>query len=83
MRKKRKKGPATSEQTGPRRKDCPKRLLDSKVKEIKSQESLLLFLFVSDYSKVVTEPMVELVWNFMEFLKSNGYQIVSEKEDLK
>lgn len=51
-----------------------------KEKELKSQESLLLFLFVENYPKILTEPMIELIWDFMEFLKSNGYHIVNEKE---
>ena len=57
-----------------------KRQFNSKLREIKSQESLLLFLFVANYSKILTEPMIELIWNFMEFLKSEGYQIVNNKE---
>ncbi|MBA7703335.1 hypothetical protein ES703_112117 [subsurface metagenome] len=54
--------------------------LDSKIRELKSQESLLLFLFVENCPKILTEPMVELVWNFMEFLKRHGYHIINEKE---
>ncbi len=80
MKDQRKKGPAADVQTGPKRKDESERLFDSKVKEIKSQESLLLFLFVENHSKILTDSMIELIWNFMEFLKSNGYHIVNEKE---
>lgn len=80
MIKKKQKGLAATKPTRPKRKDKSERLFDSKVKEIKSQESLLLFLFVENHSKILTESMIELVWNFMEFLKSNGYYIVNEKE---
>ncbi|MBA7611413.1 hypothetical protein ES703_18637 [subsurface metagenome] len=78
--KDKKKGPAAVKQTGPMRKDVSKRILHSKIREIKSQESLLLFLFVENCPKILTEPMVELVWNFMEFLKSSGYHIISRKK---
>lgn len=79
--RKEKRGPGEVKQPGPQRMtEKAKRLFDSKVKEIKSQESLLLFLFVENQSKILTGPMIELIWNFMEFLKSNGYYIVNEKE---
>lgn len=79
--RKEKRGPGEVKQPGPQRMtEKAKRLFDSKVKEIKSQESLLLFLFVENQSKILTEPMIELIWNFMEFLKSNGYYIVNGKE---
>ncbi|MBA7646279.1 hypothetical protein ES703_54041 [subsurface metagenome] len=80
MSNEKKRGPLNCEPRDPQRKDCPKRLLDSKIREVKSQESLLLFLFVANYSKILTEPMVELIWDFMEFLKSHGYYIINEKE---
>jgi len=64
----------------PKRKDKAERLFEFREKELKSQESLLLFLFVANHSEILAEPMVELIWNFMEFLKSNGYYIVNEKE---
>jgi len=81
MRKEKKRGPESGLPTGPQRKDENlKRLLDSKIAEIKSQESLLLFLFVANRSEILREPMVELIWEFMEFLKSNGYLIINEKE---
>jgi len=75
-----KRGPDSRQPTGPRRKDGSRRLLDSKIEEINSQESLLLFLFVANCSKILAEPMVEMIWEFMEFLKSHGYYIVNEKE---
>lgn len=79
--RKEKRGPGVLRQPGPQRMtEKAKRLFDSKVKEIKSQESLLLFLFVENQSKILTEPDIELIWNFMQFLKSNGYYIVNGKE---
>jgi len=80
MRNEKKRGPGTRKPSGPQRLVETKRLLDSKIAEIKSQESLLLFLFVGYRSGILTEPMVELIWEFMEFLKSGGYYIVNEKE---
>lgn len=81
MRNEKKRGPESGLPTGPQRKnELSKRLLDSKIREVESQESLLLFLFVENCPKILTEPMIELVWNFMEFLKSNGYLIINEKE---
>ena len=80
MRDKKKRGLATCKPTSPQRKTEARRLLDSKIAEIKSQESLLLFLFVGNCSEILTEPMVEMLWEFMEFLKAHGYCIVNEKE---
>ena len=79
MREK-KRGGEVRKHTPPKREDESKRLLDSTLREIKSQESLLLFLFVANCSKILSEPMIELVWEFLEFLKSEGYRIVNEKE---
>jgi hypothetical protein len=75
-----KKGPAARKPIGPKRKAEAKRRLDSKIREIKSQESLLLFLFVENCPKILTEPMIGLIWEFMEFLKSHGYYTINEKE---
>jgi len=80
MRDKKKRGLANRKPTSPQRRLETKRQLDSKIAEVKSQESLLLFLFVENYSKILTEPMVELIWEFMDFLKSCGYYIINEKE---
>ncbi len=74
MREK-KKGPAAVKQTGPRCKDESKHLLELRIKEIQSQESLLLFLFVEDQPPVVSEPMLDAIWRFMEWLKKKGYVI--------
>ena len=78
MREK-KKGPAAVKQTGPKRKDESKRLLELRIKEVQSQESLLLFLFVEGQPPVVSEPMLDAIWRFMEWLKKKGYII----EDLR
>lgn len=81
MKNKKQKGPAASEPTGPKRKDKnSRRILESKIREVKSQEYLLLFLFVENYSKILTEPMIELIWDFMKFLKSHGYFILNQRE---
>lgn len=80
MAKKKQKGPIHRQPIGPQRKDKSKRPFEFKETDPKSQEFLLLFLFVENQSKILTEPMIELVWNFMEFLKSTGYVIVNEKE---
>lgn len=80
MRNEKKKEPATRKPADSKRKELSKRQLDSKIAEVKSQESLLLFLFVANRSEILTEPMVKLTWEFMEFLKSHGYYIINEKE---
>lgn len=78
--KEKKKEPVARKLTGSKRMTQVERHLNSKIRETQSQESLLLFLFAENYSKILAEPMVELVWEFMEFLKSTGYCIVNEKE---
>ncbi|GAI64819.1 unnamed protein product [marine sediment metagenome] len=81
MRKEKKRGPESGLPTGPQRKgQSLKRRLDSKIREVESQETLLMFLFVANCSEILPEPMVKLIWEFMEFLKSNGYLIINEKE---
>jgi hypothetical protein len=81
MRKEKKRGPESGLPTGPQRKDGNlKRRLDSKIRDVESQESLLLFLFVANRSEILPEPMVKLIWEFMDFLKSHGYYILNEKE---
>ena len=80
MSNEKKRGPLNCEPRDPQRKDESKRLLNSKIAEIKSQESLLLFLFVANRSEILPEPMVKLIWEFMDFLKSHGYYIMNEKE---
>ncbi|MBA7645156.1 hypothetical protein ES703_52909 [subsurface metagenome] len=80
MTGKEKKRLANCEPTSPQRKTEARRLLDSKIAEIESQDSLLLFLFVENCPKILTEPMIQLVWDFLEFLKSHGYLIVHQKE---
>lgn len=78
MREK-KKGSAAVKQADPKRMVETKRLLESKIREIQSQESLLLFLFVESQPPVVSEPMLDAIWRFMEWLKKKGYII----EDLR
>lgn len=81
MGNEKKSGPPSNEPRGPQRKDeSLQRQLDSKIRDVESQESLLLFLFVENYSKILTEPMIQVVWDFMEFLRSHGYHIVNGEE---
>ncbi|GAH92464.1 unnamed protein product [marine sediment metagenome] len=80
MSKEKKRGPEGQRPTGPQRQGNLERRLDSKIRDVESQESLLLFLFVANCSEILPEPMVKLIWEFMEFLKSNGYLIINEKE---
>ena len=81
MRKEKKRGPESGLLTGPQRKDANlQRRLNSKIRDVESQESLLLFLFVANRSEILPEPMVKLIWEFMDFLKSHGYYILNEKE---
>lgn len=75
-----KKELAARKQTSSKRVSELKRLFDFKKKELESQESLLLFLFVANCPEILTESMVKLIWEFMEFLKSSGYYIINEKE---
>ena len=74
MREK-KKGSAGVNQTDPKCKDESKHLLELRIKEVQSQESLLLFLFVESQPPVVSEPMLDAIWRFMEWLKKKGYII--------
>lgn len=74
------KGPDAVKQPDPKRKDVSKRLLHAKIREIKSQESLLLFLFVESQQNIITEPMLDVIWQFMEFLKDSGYHTISGKK---
>ncbi len=67
-----KKGPAAGKQTDPKQ---VKPHLHSKIAEIKSQESLLLFLFAEWRKDIMTDPMMDIIWEFMEFLKIAGYFI--------
>jgi len=80
MKDKKEREPVARKPIGPQRMTEAKRLLESKIREIKSQESLLLFLFVENCSKILAEPTIELIWEFMEFLKSNDYYIINRKE---
>ncbi|MBA7536723.1 hypothetical protein ES705_28987 [subsurface metagenome] len=80
MRDEKKRGLANCKPTSPQRRLETKRQLDSKIAEVESQDTLLLFLFVQNCPKTLTEPMIELVWDFLDFLKSNGYYIVNKQE---
>lgn len=72
---KKKKGPDAVKQPDPKCEDGSKHLLELRIKEVQSQESLLLFLFVESQPPVVSEPMLDAIWRFMEWLKKKGYII--------
>lgn len=78
--KDKKKGPEIRKPAGPMQAAEAAHVLYSKIREIKSQESLLLFLFVESQKNIILEPMLDAIWEFMEFLKTDGYHIVSGKK---
>lgn len=80
MKDKKKKGPDAVKRPSPMQAAEATRMLHSKIREIKSQESLLLFLFVESQQNIILEPMLDAIWEFMEFLKARGYHIVSGKK---
>ncbi len=67
-----KKGSIAGKQIEPKRKNQ----LHSKIQELKSQENLLLFMFVESREEIITDPVLDGIWNFMEFLKAGGYRII-------
>lgn len=77
--KREKKGSAAVKRTDPRHSTEVKRLLKSKQKELESQESKLLFLFVEFHPDIVSEPMLDAIWSFLKFLKKSGYHIIDGK----
>jgi len=76
-------GPAAVKQTGPKRMTEVKRLFNSKKKELESQETQLLFLFVESQQDVVSELMLDAIWKFMEWLRKNDYIILDAKRMVK
>ncbi|MBA7714409.1 hypothetical protein ES703_123431 [subsurface metagenome] len=75
-----KKGPAARKLTGPKHKTEVKRLLKSKIKELESQETQFLFLFVESQQDVVSELMLDAIWKFMVWLRKNDYIILDAKK---
>jgi len=80
---KKKIGPAAVKQTGPKRMTEVKRLIKSKIKELESQESQMLFLFVESHEDVVSELMLDAIWKFMVWLRKNDYIILDAKRMVK
>ena len=79
MRKK-KKGAEVGKHTAPKRKDKTERLIDSKRKELETQEAFLFLKFAESYPPADMKIEVALaVWNFLEFLKKSGYEIIHEQ----
>lgn len=75
-----KKGPETRKPADPKQAAEAAHILHTKIREIRSQESLLLFLFVESQQNIIAEPMLDAIWEFMEFLKANGYHVISGKK---
>lgn len=80
---KKERGPAARKPTGPKHKTEVKRLIKSKIKELESQETQLLFLFVESQEDVVSELMLDAIWKFMEWLRKNDYIILDAKRMVK
>ena len=80
---KKERGPAARKPAGPQHKTEVKRLIKSKIKELESQETRLLFLFVESHEDVVSEPMLDAIWKFMEWLRKNDYIILDAKRMVK
>jgi len=80
MRKKKQKGPATGESTGPKRKDESKHILKDRRKELDSQEAKLFMKFAESYPPADMKIDVALaIWEFLKFLKKGGYKIIHEE----
>jgi len=64
----------------PKRKEESERLFDSKRKGLGTQEAELFLKFAEFYPPVDMKIEVALaVWNFLEFLKKSGYEIIHEE----
>ncbi|MBA7700627.1 hypothetical protein ES703_109347 [subsurface metagenome] len=80
---KKKIGPAARKPAGPKQATEATRLIKSKIKELDSQETQLLFLFVESQEDVVSELMLDAIWKFMEWLRKNDYIILDAKRMVK
>jgi len=78
-------GPAARKPTGPKQAAEATRLIKSKIKikELESQETQLLFLFVESQQDVISELMLDAIWKFMEWLRKNDYIILDAKRMVK
>jgi len=79
--KEKKKGPEARKQASPIQATEIARVLHSKIAEIRSQESLLLFMFVESQDNIIEGEILDGIWEFMEFLKSGDYHIVRGGKD--
>ena len=78
--KDKKKGPETRKPADPKRKAEAKRLFDSKIRELESQEAQLFLKFAESYPPADLKIDAALaVWNFLKFLKDNDYVILDAK----
>lgn len=75
------RGSPARKPTDPQRKRKAKRLLDSKKKELDSQEAQLLLKFLGVHPEIdTTLAIVEVLWSFLKFLKKSRLCIISEEE---
>lgn len=81
MRDKRSGGRTATKQARPKRMTEIKRLLDSKKKELNSQEAQLLLKFLGVHPEIdTTLAITEALWFFLKFLKESKLCIISEEE---
>ena len=80
MKDKKKKGPAASEQTGPKHKAKAKHILKDRIKELDSQEARLLLSFLETYPPGdATLTACEMTWTFIKWLKEKRFYIIQEE----
>lgn len=77
-----KKGPEVRKLTGPKRMAWAKRLLESKKRELESQEARAFLEFMRDYpfADEISLSCAELLWAFLVWLRSKKIHLVDEHE---
>jgi len=81
---KKKTGPAARKQTGPKQATEAARLIKSKIKELKSQDGKLLLAFAkSQDATALTEPTVNMMCQFLVWLRKNDFLILDAKRMVK
>ena len=84
MKERKKKGPDAVKRPSPKRTAEAKRLFNSKKKELETQEAQLFLKFAESYPPADLKIDAALaVWNFLKFLKDNGYIILDAKRMVK
>ena len=74
------KGLATGKLTSSKQTAKAARILNSKIKKLESHEAKLLLAFAKTQDPAdLTEPAVNLVWQFFIWLRKNDYLIVEAK----